>query len=67
LSCLHVNGAGPGRAWSAPPPVREVPLPIGEHAEQLRGKRLSPARALGLPHYPEPFNPLLPCQKKLLR
>lgn len=46
--------------------VREVITHIWGAAEQLCGKRLAPALALWLPHYAKHFNPLLPCQKKLL-
>lgn len=48
-------------------PVREVLGTVWQHAEQLCGKRLSPALALWLPHYGKHFNALLPCQKKLLQ
>ena len=39
---------------------------IWSSAEQLCGKRLAPALALGLPHYQRHYGRLLPCQKKLL-
>lgn len=47
--------------------VREVIERIWEHAEQLCGKRLAPALSLWMPHYGKHFNPLLPCQQKLLK
>ncbi len=47
-------------------PVREVLETVWRHAEQLCGKRLAPALPLWLPHDAKHFNPLLPCQKKLL-
>ena len=59
-----------GQSPPGPPPkylpVREVLQHVWEHAEQLCGKRLGPALPLWLPHYAKHFNPLLPCQKKLL-
>jgi hypothetical protein len=48
-------------------PVREVLEDIWRAAEQLCGKRLAPALPLWLPHYAKHFNPLLPCQQKLLQ
>lgn len=48
-------------------PVREVLQDIWQAAEQLCGKRLAPALPLWLPHYAKHFNPLLPCQQKLLK
>jgi hypothetical protein len=48
-------------------PVCEVLVNVWQHAEQLCGKRLAPALALWLPYYSKHFNPLLPCQKKLLQ
>lgn len=60
-----------GSAPPGPPPryevVRDVLANIWEHAEQLCGKRLTPALALWLPHYGKHFNPLLPSQQKLLK
>ena len=47
-------------------PVEEVVERIWSSAEQLCGKRLAPALALGLPHYQRHYGRLLPCQKKLL-
>jgi hypothetical protein len=47
-------------------PVEEILEQIWRTAEQLCGKRLVAALPLWLPHYPKHFNPLLPCQKKLL-
>lgn len=47
-------------------PVREILAHVWQYAEQLCGKRLSPALALWLPHYGKHFNGLLPSQKKLL-
>jgi hypothetical protein len=47
-------------------PVREVLPNLWPAAEQLCGKRLAPALALGLPHYAKHFNPLQPSQKELL-
>jgi hypothetical protein len=47
-------------------PVRQVLQHVWEHAEQLCGKGLAPALPLWLPHYAKHFNPLLPCQRKLL-
>ena len=48
-------------------PVGEVLQHIWQAAEQLCGKRLAPALPLWLPHYAKHFNPLLPCQQKLLK
>ncbi len=47
-------------------PMREVIENVWQAAEQLCGKRLAPALPLWLPHYAKHFNPLLPCQQKLL-
>lgn len=46
--------------------VLEVITHVWESSEQLCGKRLVSALPLWLPHYARHFNPLLPCQKKLL-
>src|SRR5712664_4010871 len=54
----------------APPryaPIGEVVARVWQAAEQLCGKRLVAALPLWLPHYPKHFDPLLPCQRKLLR
>lgn len=48
-------------------PVRVVLQHIWQAAEQLCGKRLASALPLWLPHYAKHFNPLLPCQQKLLQ
>jgi hypothetical protein len=47
-------------------PVQEVIERIWLSAEQPCGKRLAPALALWLPHYPRHYGRLLPCQRKLL-
>ena len=57
------NRPGPERKYE---PVQEVVERIWLSAEQLCGKRLAPALALWLPHYPRHYGRLLPCQKKLL-
>lgn len=48
-------------------PVHEVLEHVWQAAEQLCGKRLASALPLWLPHYAKHFNPLLPCQQKLLK
>ena len=59
-----------GQLPSGPPPryapITEVVTHIWRVAEQLCGKRLVAALPLWLPHYAKHFNPLLPCQRKLL-
>ena len=47
-------------------PILEVVSTIWRAAEQLCGKRLAPALALWLPHYPRHYGKLLPTQTKLL-
>jgi hypothetical protein len=60
------TGQSPSGAPPRYAPIQDVVARVWRAAEQLCGKRLVAALPLWLPHYAKHFDPLLPCQRKLL-